>query len=89
MAVLYVCTSMSYNAHPPSCPHTLPPHTLTPSALFQVLAAGEDSLSLDHVTRLLEHVIQVPQLVSEHQYCSLTEVDLCARECFRKVGGVL
>ena len=61
------------------------PHTHTHTALFKVISGGQSSIDLGQLTSFLEQVMTIGQSVSETPFCSLRAVDVCARECFRKV----
>ncbi len=61
--------------------HEHVPHT----ALFKMATRGESSIDLEGVTSFLEQAMMVGQSVSDSPFCSLHAVDVCARECFRKV----
>ena len=67
----------------PRSTHT---HTHTHTALFQLISRGSSSIDMGQVTVFLEHALMLGQGVTDTQFCSLHTVDVCARECFRKVG---
>lgn len=72
--------------HTPLSTYTSHTHTLIPhTAVFKVISGGQSSIDLSQLTTFLEEVMTIGQSVSETPFCSLRAVDICARECFRKV----
>ena len=43
---------------------------------------------MEQLIQFMEQMIQIPQFVCGTQFCSLHAVDVCARECFKKVSYI-